>query len=281
MKRIIVLVLCAVLLLSAVSCVKQEAKEQEIETKEKETELKETEKQEKEPLTVEHIVDFIHANGDFSCLIQTDASIEKSEKELNCDISQIYFLKNQEPETDEWIAICTLYNEEDAERVDEARNYLVGQRYGINGCIRRYGTIVMYGNSDIILRFNHRSYADPISDERVEKSEPDPLSFEGIIAFIEKNSSLSGGYADSHMLKELNESKSGYGGELINYASLEAYENDKKTSVHVCEFSEGSSYADEVFSHFDSFRGQGVYSAKIGDIVVYGDSSVIDKLLEE
>ena len=280
MNRIIVLVLCAVLLFSAVSCVKQVDEKQDIETKESQTKLEETEKQEKEPLTVEHIVDFIYANGDFSCLIQTDASIEKSEKELNCDISQIYFLKNQEPETDEWIAIYTLYNEEDAERVDEARNYLVGQRYGMNGCSRRYGTIVMYGNSDIIFQFNHRYYSDPIPEEKVEKSEPDPRSFEGIITFIEKNSPLSGGYADEHMLEQLNESYSGYGGDLINYAPLEAYENDKKISVYVCEFLKGSSYTEEVFSHFDSFRGQGVYSAKIGDIIVYGDSPVIDMLAE-
>ena len=169
MKRILALLLTAILALTLVSCKdKDTAADPETDTPETSDNSDSSEK-ERELLSIEKIIEDLESMAEFQTMIYDKAlSSSQAAKDFNGEVDvEITCLLNLNRETEAWIAIYGLANEEDAKVVEEGRSYLVENRFGDDGRCRRFGSIVVYGNLEEIDELDYSDYSYPESCEPI------------------------------------------------------------------------------------------------------------------
>ena len=276
MKRILALLLTAILALTLVSCKdKDTAADPETDTPETSDNGDSSEK-ERELLSIEKIIEDLESMAEFQTMIYDKAlSSSQAARDFNGEVDvEITCLLNLNRETEAWIAIYGLANEEDAKVVEEGRSYLVENRFGDDGRCRRFGSIVVYGNLEEIDELDYSDYSYPESCEPINQSEPSFDSVEGIVAEIESKGSYGAIYYGKSLLTQVEASF----GKLVGFAQVSALAGNGEW-FQVVGFEnddDATKFENEYVGKIGEYENGGLL--RFGNIIVFGDSPVIAEI---
>lgn len=232
---------------------------------------------EQTPLTVDIVVDAIKASSNLAPQYCDKAARTKHEADFVPRITLHEVVEFYTAE-DKFIYIYRAENEDDAIIAEEGRMWLVDDRYGAEGSCVRYGTIVIYGNMNLISTLDFSSYGLPEETEpKAYELEPSLDSVKGIVATLESSAPLGARYFDERY-PALMKNRYQISGEITDMAHLSSV-GSSADWIYVYEFSlESDAIA------FESARADEVAGyanggcIRIGNIVVYGDSEFISIL---
>lgn len=230
---------------------------------------------EQTPLTVDIIVDTIKSSSNLAPQYCDKAARTKHEADFIPRITLHEAVEFFQSSEDKWIVVYRAENEDDAIVAEEGRLWMVDDRYGSEGRCVRYGTIVIYGNMDLISTLDFSSYGLPEETEpKSYETEPSLDSVKGIVATLESNAPLGARYFDERY-PALMKNRYQISGEITDMAHVSSVGSGTDW-IYVYEFSlESDAIA------FESARADEVAGyenggcVRFGNIVVYGDSSAI------
>ncbi|MBQ9921218.1 MAG: hypothetical protein IJO52_03460 [Clostridia bacterium] len=232
---------------------------------------------EREALSIGIIVDTIKSSSNLAPQYYDKAARTKHEADFVPRITLHEVVEFYTAE-DKFIYIYRAENEDDAIIAEEGRMWLVDDRYGAEGSCVRYGTIVIYGNMNLISTLDFSSYGLPEETEpKAYELEPSLDSVKGIVATLESSAPLGARYFDERY-PALMKNRYQISGEITDMAHLSSA-GSSADWIYVYEFSlESDAIA------FESARADEVAGyanggcIRIGNIVVYGDSEFISIL---
>ncbi len=240
-------------------------------------ELESGEVVEKGALTVDIIVDAIKARSNLAPQYCDKAARTKHEADFVPRIT-LYEVVEFFQNSDKWIVVYRAENEDDAIVAEENRLWMVEDRYGSEGSCVRYGTIVIYGNMDLISTLDFSSYGLPEETEpKSYETEPSLDSVKGIVATLESSSPLGARYFDERYTA-LTKNTYQISGEITDMAHL-SHVGSGSDWIYVYEFSLESDAIAFESARVDEVAGyENGGCIRFGNIVVYGDSSAIAEL---
>ncbi|MBQ3099669.1 MAG: hypothetical protein IJC50_01640 [Clostridia bacterium] len=276
MKRIIALLLITVLALTLVSCNNKDTSTDPEKDTPETSDNSDIAEKERELLSIEKIVEDLESENEFQTMIYDKAmSVSQSAKDFNGEVDvEVTYLLNQNRESESWIGIYGLANEEDAKVVEEGRSYLVESRFGDDGYCRRFGSIVVYGNLEIIDELDYSDYNYPESCEPINQAPPSLESVEGIVATIETKGNYGATFYGENTVSQMELSF----GKVVDFAQVSELTGNGGW-LQVIEL-ETEAAATELENEYSSrFSGDGNGEVlRFGSIIVFGDSPVIAEL---
>lgn len=276
MKRIIALLLITVLALTLVSCNNKDTSTDPEKDTPETSDNSDIAEKERELLSIEKIVEDLESENEFQTMIYDKAmSVSQSAKDFNGEVDvEVTYLLNQNRESESWIGIYGLANEEDAKVVEEGRSYLVESRFGEDGYCRRFGSIVVYGNLEIIDELDYSDYNYPESCEPINQAQPSLESVEGIVATIETKGNYGATFYGENTVSQMELSF----GKVVDFAQVSELTGNGGW-LQVIEL-ETEAAATELENEYSSrFSGDGNGEVlRFGSIIVFGDSPVIAEL---
>ena len=153
------------------------------------------------------IVEDIESSGELQTVIYDRAmSMSQASKDFNGEMDVVFtVLIQQLGESEAWACIYGLENEDDAKTVEDGRSYLVESRFGDDGYCRRFGSMVVYGNLEVIDELDYSEYSYPEVCEPVYESEPSFDTVQGIVATVESKGNYGATYYSESLLEAVKE----------------------------------------------------------------------------
>ena len=274
MKRILAIVLLTALVLTMVSC-----KGKDTQTYDPETQNTDTSEKKNEILTLEKIVEDIESSGEFQTVTYDRAmSMSQASKDFNGEMDVVFtVLIQQLGESEAWACIYGLENEDDAKTVEDGRSYLVESRFGDDGYCRRFGSMVVYGNLEVIDELDYSEYSYPEVCEPVYESEPSFDTVQGIVATVESKGNYGATYYSESLLEAVKESLA-LEGELLGFAQVSEIsgKNEWFQIISLELDTDAVAIIDKMSSDIEEYENGGC--VRFGNIVVYGNSPIIAEL---